>query len=375
MKNSRLYISLVLGLTISGVAMYLAFRRVHFGPLVDYLGAINYWWSIPAMLVGVLAFMLRVVRWRIIMSSVAKIGFWEAYHPMMIGFMANCILPGRVGEFARPAILLQKRRVPFFQTLATVAAERVFDLIMLLGLFALVTYTVEINPGLEVRFDDYMVTGQALERAATAIMRLSLLMIAGIVLISFNASRGLMERIILAAPAILFFLSLGMQEKVRAAVCQPMVSIIQGIAKGFETVKSVTKVLACLGLSVLIWVLITATYWIMALGCPELNLTVYEMTAMMVIICFAISLPSAPGFWGLWEAGGIFALALFGVARAEAAGFTLVNHVLQLLPPIAMGLVSALITGVSIRQISSAKTSMESEEAPLEGTDSQRKGT
>ncbi|MGD8369796.1 MAG: lysylphosphatidylglycerol synthase domain-containing protein, partial [Desulfobacterales bacterium] len=87
-------------------------------------------------------------------------------------------------------------------------------------------------------------------------------------------------------------------------------------------------------------------------GCPGIGLSVFELTAVMVIVCFFIALPSVPGFWGLWEAGGVFALALFGVPSKEAAGFTLVNHVVQMFPVILVGLVSAMVTGVNIVQVS-----------------------
>ena len=72
----------------------------------------------------------------------------------------------------------------------------------------------------------------------------------------------------------------------------------------------------------------------------------------MLIVCFFIALPSAPGFWGLWEAGGVFAMLLFGVSEKEAAGFTLANHAIQMFPVIIMGLISAFITGVDIRRVS-----------------------
>ena len=68
----------------------------------------------------------------------------------------------------------------------------------------------------------------------------------------------------------------------------------------------------------------------------------------MIIVCFFIALPSAPGYWGLWEAGGIFAMSLFGVSAKDAAGYTLTNHVIQMVPVIITGLVSAMITGVNI---------------------------
>ena len=74
----------------------------------------------------------------------------------------------------------------------------------------------------------------------------------------------------------------------------------------------------------------------------------------MVIICFFISLPSVPGYWGLWEAGGVFALSLFGISANRAAGYALVNHAVQIFPVIIAGFVSAIITGVNIRKMAKA---------------------
>jgi hypothetical protein len=68
----------------------------------------------------------------------------------------------------------------------------------------------------------------------------------------------------------------------------------------------------------------------------------------MIILCFFIALPSAPGFWGIWEAGGVFALYLFGVPTRDAVGYTLTVHVVQIVPIMLVGLISAVITGVNI---------------------------
>jgi hypothetical protein len=57
----------------------------------------------------------------------------------------------------------------------------------------------------------------------------------------------------------------------------------------------------------------------------------------------------------LWEAGGVFALALFGISANTAAGFTLANHAIQLFPVVVVGFVSAVITSVNIWQISLEK--------------------
>jgi hypothetical protein len=90
----------------------------------------------------------------------------------------------------------------------------------------------------------------------------------------------------------------------------------------------------------------------MALGSPGIHLGLREIAVVMTIICFVIAIPSVPGYWGIWEAGGVFALSLFGVGQQEAAGFTLVNHAVQMMPVILVGVGSAMVTGINIVHVS-----------------------
>ncbi|MBW2613663.1 MAG: flippase-like domain-containing protein [Deltaproteobacteria bacterium] len=113
-------------------------------------------------------------------------------------------------------------------------------------------------------------------------------------------------------------------------------------------IKSPGKMTLSLVLSILIWLLGVLSYAVFALGCPGIGIDLVEMAAVMVIVCIFIALPSVPGYWGLWEAGGIFALTLFGVSGREAAGFTLANHAIQMIPVMIIGAISAWITGVNI---------------------------
>ena len=71
---------------------------------------------------------------------------------MMIGFMLNCILPLRAGEFARPAVLMKNSKVPYTAGLATLVAERLFDIIIMILLFVLTDGWNLILQGLLVSF-------------------------------------------------------------------------------------------------------------------------------------------------------------------------------------------------------------------------------
>jgi uncharacterized protein (TIRG00374 family) len=127
--------------------------------------------------------------------------------------------------------------------------------------------------------------------------------------------------------------------------------MVEGFAAGLGMLKNPKKVGLCLALTFLVWALAGVSYYIMTFGCPGIEISFLEMYAVMIILCFFISLPSVPGFWGVWEAGGVFGLLIFGVPAKEAAGFTLTNHVIQMVPVIIVGLVSSVITGANISQV------------------------
>jgi uncharacterized membrane protein YbhN (UPF0104 family) len=353
--NRKTTVSLLLSIVVSALALYLAFRNVPLGELVSYLSSINTFWILPAVAVVLLSFALRALRWQIILAATKKLDFWPAYHPMMIGFMINCILPGRIGEVARPAILKKKEGVPFTAGLATVATERVFDAGLLIAFFAFVLAYVDIDPQVSIRFGDYTLNRETLMSIGSGMFRLCLVGIAGILVISIDTTRNLLIALIERLPGVLFFLSDRRRAFVKETICNFFINIINNFADGFAMVKSPARLAACTGLSVIIWILSAVGYYVMALGCPGLNLSFIELSAVMIIICFFIALPSVPGFWGIWEAGGVFAMTLFGVPAREAAGFTLANHAVQMFPIIIAGLLSAVVTGVKIRQFAGTR--------------------
>ncbi len=349
--KKKIFASLAVGLVLSGVALYFSFRNIPLGELVVYLRTVNYWWVIPSVCATLIAFVVRVIRWRLLLSPFKKTGFWNAFHPLMIGFSLNCLLPARVGELARPAIFFKKENVSFSKVLATVGAERVFDIVVLLISFVVVLVTVDIAPDLDTSFGAYHLNKATLDTIAETTLKLSLILVLGIVLISVEATRRGIKQLILASPRLLFFAGHAIKERIKQGICVRLTCFIDNLAAGLDLLKSPKKLSLCFFLSLLVWAFSGVAYYVLSFGCPGFTLSFLEIYAVMVIICFFISLPSVPGFWGLWEAGGVFGLSIFGVAAKEAAGFTLANHFFQLVPVIIVGLASSVITGVSLVQI------------------------
>ncbi len=349
--NKKTVFSLIAGIIVSVAALYLSLRNVPFADLFAYLAIINYGWVLLSGAVAVPCFLLRAHRWRIILESKKKLEFRSVFHPLMIGFMLNSILPGRIGEVARPYILSKKENLPFTTGLATVAMERLMDMTFLILLSAVVLTTLDIAPDYTISFGKYQLSPENLSSIGKGLLRLCLIFMGGILLIMLPLTRSLIQKLILFSPEIIPFTPKAFKLHLREKFMQTLVNIIDLFAAGFSLLKNPEKIFHCFILTILIWAGTALSYYIMAKGCPGVELSYLQSIALMVIICLFIALPSAPGYWGLWEAGGVFGLSLFGVSAETAAGYTLANHFIQLLPVIIIGLVSAMITGVSILQV------------------------
>ena len=358
--NKKKLFSIIIGICLSVAGFYLAFRNVRFSELSDYMASVDYFWLLPTVVIVLLSFAIRAFRWKIILGTDVSISFWDAYHPLMIGFMINCVLPGRVGELARPAILQQRNNVPFPTGLATVATERLFDLGMLLTLFVIAFATIDIDPKLDIPFGSHHLNKETLTTIGKGMAQLMLLLICGMIFMTHEKTRRLVSRAIMGFPGLLFFAGESAKANIRKKYAARLVRASDNFASGFTLIKYPMRILVCAGLSVAVWGLILLSFHTMTLGCPGIALPFSQEVAYLAIVSVFIALPAAPGFWGIWEAGGFFALSLFGIPEKDAVAFTLVNHASQVFPVIIAGFVSAFITGVNILRVSSKRDQCES---------------
>lgn len=344
-------VSLITGFVISGAAMYFSFRNIPFRELVLYLKTIDYLWLVPASAVVIASYLARAVRWRILAAPVAKLGLMESFNLTMTGFMLNCILPARIGEIVRPAALKKNYGVPFSAGFATVVTERIFDMIFLIVFLAVCLATVNISPDINYKYNEYTLNRSVIESLAAGMLKICVLVIVLILAVCFEKSRNIISGIIKLVPSIAGFAGERAGSAAKRFISNPAESILQNIASGFQAVKRLDQIIICIGLSFLVWTLLAFSYYVFAQGCPGMNIGILEISAVMVIICFVIALPSVPGFWGIWEAGSIFAVTIFGVAKEPAAGYSLANHALQIFPVIIVGIISALSIGFGTKNI------------------------
>ena len=97
----------------------------------------NYYLLAPSIVVYFFAVFFRAIRWRYLLSPMGQFPVGRLYSVVVIGYMANNLLPVRLGELVRSYYLARRENVSASSALATIAVERVYDGITLLAFAAL----------------------------------------------------------------------------------------------------------------------------------------------------------------------------------------------------------------------------------------------
>lgn len=133
LRSRRFWIGLLGSATFLGLLFY----KADPAKVIEALHGANYWWLAPAVGVYFASVWVRAIRYRYIVRSVRTLAPAALFPVLIIGYMANNLLPARAGELVRAYVLGEKHDVPKMAALGTVAVERLFDGLTLLGFLAL----------------------------------------------------------------------------------------------------------------------------------------------------------------------------------------------------------------------------------------------
>src|SRR3954463_3232707 len=128
-----------LGFVLSAASLYFAFKGIAFAKVVENVRHANPALLLLAVVAATCTFPLRAWRWRPILDPVAPgIPFAPLFSATVIGMMINNVVPVRAGEIARAYALSRSTpRVSFPAAFASLAVDRVFDVIVVFALMFL----------------------------------------------------------------------------------------------------------------------------------------------------------------------------------------------------------------------------------------------
>ena len=148
-KWSRAALVLV---AFAGMLAFFVWHGPNWGLVVDAFRLVAWEWVVAAIALNLLSVIARAAAWnQVIEQAIAPPPppFRAVFSAFGVGLFANAVLPGRIGELARVAVLSRRieeeRRADTWATLlGTVFAHRVFDLFPVMLLIAYVVATAKI---------------------------------------------------------------------------------------------------------------------------------------------------------------------------------------------------------------------------------------
>ena len=150
LPSSRIVRVLAGALFVAAVAALLWWRHGSLAAIGHAFGMVRWEWVVVAIALNLLSVVARVIAWATVIHSAMeppRPRFMLVFSAFGVGLFANAVLPGRIGELARVAVLTRKmpRRKGAWATLVgTVFAHRVFDIVPVLLLILYVVLTASI---------------------------------------------------------------------------------------------------------------------------------------------------------------------------------------------------------------------------------------
>ncbi|MBI4082816.1 MAG: flippase-like domain-containing protein [Candidatus Lambdaproteobacteria bacterium] len=329
--------TLLATLLITGAALAYAFWDVDVLRLLALLASGDYLLVVPHTLFLIVFYAFTGVRWQAILRPLGRYSLAQVSPAMMIGFAGNNVLPARLGEVVRAVVFARQYRQSRSAVLATLLLERLLDVFAILVFYFAAVLTIDPFPE-SIRLGSNVVAAVVLSLCAAIAL-------------------------FLGYPA--FFLALWdrwtrwlpvrLQTRGHA--------ILQNIAGGLSSLKSVWLVLLMLGYSLVKWVCAGGMVWAALLAFGDrislgIGMIVIATTAL------AVTLPTAPGFLGAFQAAYVFALVPFGISRENAIAASLFSMVAQWIPTTATGAAYLMLLGGHWRDLRQEAAQVESAHTP-----------
>jgi uncharacterized protein (TIRG00374 family) len=310
-------------MVVSLVFLALAFRKVEWSEVLQAWSGARPTWMVAGLLLLVLAWWVAAVRWKVILHPAPQVRIMDTFSFITIGYLANTILPLRLGDLARATLMGRRRRIGISRALGSMALERLMDIITLLFFILLLSLLMEI-PSL-VKAGLVTMAGGAL------------VMLAGLVMLSFHRER-------------LSYVQKALEWVLPAPIALRVVTLIDRFSGGLEVIRDPTRLLLVFGLSVAGWAVTgLATYiWLLAFNLP---LPWFAGIFVLVVINLGSAIPSSPGYVGVYHYLAVLALSAWGVERSPALAYGIGTHALNMIANVSLGAFFVAREGVSLHDL------------------------
>lgn len=316
--------TLVIGLAVSGIALYLSLRQADFGEMALALQQADF--SLIGLAAALFILLVLVRGWRWSVLTQGRLSVMDGAWLFSVGFLFNNILPARIGEIARGVLAGRRERLHFSSAMSSIVVERLFDMIAIVVMFGVILIGLDLPTWATS-------AGATMGVGATV----------GLVALAIAAQRpefalSLGSRIIAIVPRI--------SEEQAYKFLEPFVDGLGGVSN-WRTFG------LGLFLSLLAWFMSGFVGWVLLVAFFGESPIVMGMLAIAAA-GLGIAVPAAPSGLGAFHAAVIGALTAADYPGDAARSYAFVLHGLNFSMTTVLGIIGLLREGVSFGEVREA---------------------
>jgi len=310
------------GVAVSAAALAFLAGTLDLESVVEILGRVDLRMVLAALAFVVVELAVRARRWSVILPRNRRgqrVGALRLIPSLLVGYLGNAVLPARLGEPIRAAVVSRRDGIGLPEALGSVILERVIDVATLGAIAVVATLLADTEP---------WATQMAVAAAGIAAVALVLLLTIGVlpfVRIAANVFGG--------DGSAMRSRALGSLERFG--------SIIGGRDRA-------PVILAAVGYSAVAWLLDGLIFLVLA---TSLGIDLHYTEALVVsaVTVLSTAIPAAPGFVGTFELAGVAGAAAVGIPPTEGLALAVLVHVATLGTLAAGGVLSIPLLGMDLR--------------------------
>jgi len=307
---------LLIGAGISIFFLFMLFRKIDFNQLAQAFKTLHWGYLLLAVAITFVSYTLRAVRWHYLLLPQKKAAPRNLLSATIICYMANNLLPARLGEIIRACVLAEKEQLETSSVFATLVLDRLCDGFSVLVILVITFFTVQLPPGME-KVQSGLVTGGYVTFS---------LYIAVIVFLVFLKK---------STVTTLKFVSLVLRP-FPAVLSEKIIPLLGSFIAGIRLSSRPGELVAVIFSSALIWA--TATWPVdLLLRAFDINLPITASMFILVFLVFAVMVPASPGYVGTYHAACMYGLMAFNVSKEQALSVALVMHAVNFFPITILG--------------------------------------
>ncbi len=330
----------VVGILITVGSLWWVLHGVDFAAVWAVVKDARWGYLLAAVAVATSGFLWRALRWKVLLAPVKRdTTLRSRFAAVNIGFMANNVLPARVGEFARAYALSRLEPVSVSAAFGSLVVERFLDGVVLMAFLLLAASAPSFPAGASVRSGPM---GEALQGFAVVL-------VVGVAALFFmlrwpGTFIRLVERVVARLPG---------------DFARPLVDALEAFLESLEILRRPGLLFLGFAWTVGFWAFNATSFW---LGMEAFAIHKDYVASVFVeaVVAFGVAVPSAPGFFGTFHAAADWALnGVYGVEAPRALAFAFGYHLGGFIPVTVIGLWYAWRMGLSLKDVELSESRVE----------------